>query len=142
MAELDNCPKCDNIFVKNQFRDVCDNCYKEEEKAYQEVYNYIRKRENRTATMDQVVVATGVEEELIIKFIKKGRLKLAQFPNLGYQCERCGTTIRDGKICPNCVRELQSELYTHNKEETRKQELKEKEKETITYFSVNKNRNK
>lgn len=129
MAELSNCPKCDALFVKNQFRDVCQNCYNEEEKMYETVYQFIRKRENRTAMMHQVVEATGVEEVLILKFIKTGRLKLSQFPNLGYPCDKCGKMIREGKICESCTTGLRKELKTHNAEEERKKEIEKRDKQ-------------
>ncbi|MEH7342615.1 TIGR03826 family flagellar region protein [Bacillus sp. JJ1532] len=135
MAELMNCPKCDSIFVKNKFRDVCEKCWKEEEKAYETVYQFMRKRENRAATMNQVVEATGVEEELILKFIKAGRLQLTQFPNLGYPCDKCGAIIRTGKICDKCTEELRKDLQVHTTEEERRKDIERREKHA-TYFAV------
>jgi flagellar operon protein (TIGR03826 family) len=117
---LENCPNCGTLFVKNKFRDVCENCYREEEKEFEKVYNFLRRRENRMATMAQVVDATGVKESLLIKFIKNGRLKLAQFPNLGYPCDRCGTLIREGRLCTNCSTDISKQLETLQKEEERK----------------------
>lgn len=141
MAELSNCPKCDAIFVKNQFREVCQDCWKEEEKAYETVYQFIRKRENRTATIIQVVEATGVEEDLILKFIRTGKLKLAQFPNLGYPCEKCGVSIREGKVCKSCAGELRKDLQQFTAEEERRREAAQREKQG-TYFAVNEKLNK
>ncbi|MGN1402419.1 MAG: TIGR03826 family flagellar region protein [Bacillus sp. (in: firmicutes)] len=117
MGELMNCPNCKAVFIKTKFRDACEACLEKEDKQYEEVYAFIRKRENRTATIMQVVDMTGVEECLIIKFIKTGRLKLAQFPNLGYKCDRCGVIIREGKICYSCADELRRGLEAIRKEE-------------------------
>lgn len=110
MGELANCPKCNGLFVKSQFRDICDACYKEEEKAFETVYNYLKKRENRKATLIEVSEATEVSEDLILKFIRQGRLQLANYPNLGYPCERCGTMIREGKLCLECSRDIKREI--------------------------------
>ncbi|WP_141432908.1 TIGR03826 family flagellar region protein [Bacillus sp. 03113] len=135
MGELANCLKCGVVFVRNQLRNVCPNCWKEEEQAYDEVYQYIRKRENRTATMEQVVEATGVNEELIFKFIRSGRLLLAHFPNLGYPCEKCGTMIREGKLCVTCAKELKNDLANLYEEEKRKKELSNRSK-AKTYLTM------
>ena len=137
-----NCPRCDSLFIQTKFRDVCDSCYKEEEKLFDLVYQYIRKRENRTAAMQQVIEATGVEEELIIKFIRNGRLKLAQFPNLGYKCERCGGMIRDGRLCVSCSTTLKSELQLFKDEERRKQEIEERDKRLTYHVKENGHPNK
>ena len=135
MAELTNCPKCGEIFVKNQFRDICQNCWKDEEKAYERVYQFIRKRENRTATMTQVVESTEIDEDLLLKFIRTGRLKLSQFPNLGYPCEKCGALIREGKLCGTCTEEFRKDLNTFSFEEDRRKEIEKRDKQA-TYFAV------
>lgn len=44
MGELANCPKCGSLFVKTRLRSICDACYQEEEKAFETVYNFLRKR--------------------------------------------------------------------------------------------------
>lgn len=131
MAELGNCPQCGDIYVLNNIRDVCLNCYKQEEADFEKVYQFIRKKQNRTAQMEEVVEATGVEKTLIYKFIKKGRIKLAQFPNLGYPCAKCGTVIREGKLCQPCMTGIQSDLHVIEKEEERKKELEKRN----TYFT-------
>lgn len=132
MSELSNCPNCNSVFVKTQFREVCQNCWKEEEKQFETVYQFIRKRENRAATIGQVEEQTGVEEELILKFIRSGRLQITHFPNLGYPCDKCGKIIRTGKLCETCAVELRKELQTHETEEARKQQLNRKS----TYFTA------
>lgn len=110
MGELANCPKCNALFIKSTFKTICDACFKEEEKAYETVYNFLRKRENRTATLLEVVDGTGVSEDLILKFIRQKRLQLSNFPNLGYPCDKCGKAIQDGKLCINCAKELKAEI--------------------------------
>lgn len=130
--EIVNCSRCGGLYVKNPVRDVCDKCYKEEEEAYDKVSAYLKKRENRTASMLQVVRDTGVSEDLIHKFIKKGRIRLVQFPNLAYPCEKCGKPIQKGKLCTECMTELKTELEIFEKEEKRKKELEKKQ----VYYAV------
>lgn len=131
MAELGNCPQCGDIYALNSIRDVCLRCYKQEEADFEKVYQFIRKKQNRTAQMDEVAEATGVEKTLIYKFIKKGRIKLAQFPSLGYPCAKCGTIIREGKLCQPCTTEIQNDLHLVEKDEERQRELKKRS----TYFT-------
>lgn len=128
--EFVNCPNCNEVFVKNNFRDVCPKCWEKEEKDFETVKNFLRKRENRAATIEQIVEQTGVDEKAIIKFVKKGRLQKTQFPNLGYPCERCGHIITKGLYCEKCISELRTELETFQKEEQRKKEILEREKRT------------
>jgi flagellar operon protein (TIGR03826 family) len=134
---LANCPNCGSLFVKNQFRDICENCYREEEEAFQKVYHFLRKRENRMATIAQIVDATGVKESLVIKFIKSGRLKIAQFPNLGYPCDRCGTLIRQGRLCANCSKDLNKQLEMLQKEE----EMKKRSNVEKVYYTKDGDKN-
>ena len=135
MNELSNCPECGDIFLKTPFKDVYQKCWKEEEKNYEIVYNYLRKRENRTATLKQVVEDTEIEEGLILKFIRNGRLKLANFPNLGYPCDNCGVLIRTGRMCQPCADKITEELRKFDREEARRKELEDKERRK-TYLAI------
>lgn len=89
MGELANCPMCGELFLK-EILTVCRSCYEKEEEQFETVYKYIRKKKNRTATVDEVAEATGVKESLIRKWVKERRIHRADFPNLTYSCERCG----------------------------------------------------
>ncbi|RDW15662.1 TIGR03826 family flagellar region protein [Oceanobacillus chungangensis] len=140
MAELSNCPRCGNVFVKG-IRDICQNCYKEEETAFQTVYKFLQIQKNRTATMAEIVEATHVDEVYISKFVKEKRLLPTLFPNLAYSCERCGTDIITGKLCHSCQNELKKDLAIHDEIETISEERRIKEKETTnTYYAFNKHK--
>src|SRR5690606_41513823 len=123
---------CSRLYINNTVRNICDKWYKEEEMAYDKVSTYLKKRENRTATMLQVVQDTGVSEDLIHKIIKQGRIKLVQFPNLTYPCETCGNPIQTGKLCEQCLTELRKDLEIFEREEQRQKELEERK----VYFVV------
>lgn len=126
-----NCPNCNSLFVMTKFRDVCDACYKEEEAQYDKVYAYIRKKTNRTASMMQVVMETGVEERLIIKFVRTGKLRISQFPNLGIPCEKCGANIKSGRVCGNS---LVTDLQAFENEEKRLTEIQGNDKKNTYYM--------
>ncbi|WP_328130433.1 hypothetical protein [Peribacillus frigoritolerans] len=102
-----NCPNCNSLFVMTKFRDVCDACYKEEEAQYDKVYAYIRKKTNRIASMMQVVMETGVEERLIIKFVRTGKLRISQFPISEFLVKSAAPTSRaEGYAAKAAIRSL------------------------------------
>lgn len=112
MAELRNCPMCDAFFNYTGLREVCHNCAQKEEDMYQVVYRFLRKRENRAANVDRIVEATGVDRDLLYKWVRKGRLHPATFPSLGYPCDNCGKLTKKGKLCEDCQDDLKSDLRT------------------------------
>ena len=112
MAEIRNCPSCDAFFNYTGVRDVCHNCGQKEEELYQIVYRFLRKRENRAATVERIEEATGIDRELLYKWVRKGRLHPTIFPNLGYPCDNCGRITNNGKLCEGCKNALKSDLRT------------------------------
>ncbi|WP_026559735.1 TIGR03826 family flagellar region protein [Bacillus sp. J37] len=133
MGELANCPKCNTLFVQSQFRTVCDKCFKEEEQAYETVYKFLRKRENRKAQLDEVVDETGVSKDLILKFIRQGRIQLINFPNLGYPCEKCGKTIREDRLCEECKEGIHKQIHQLEQEKMISDRNKQTARETTFY---------
>lgn len=139
MAEILNCPRCNKIFAKS-LRDVCPACHKLEEEDYQKVYTYVRKKENRMATIEEVEEATGVDQEFIYMFIKKGRISLHSFPNLGYQCEGCGTLIREGRLCIHCKSNITTGLERIDAEKRFEERKRREENSKITTYHSLKNK--
>ncbi|MFU0789777.1 TIGR03826 family flagellar region protein [Virgibacillus proomii] len=133
MAELANCAQCGNLFLKGT-RTICRACYEKEEEAFQKVYQFMRQRKNREATMTEIVEHTGVEEELIIKFIKEKRLLPTEFPNIGYPCSHCGKKITSGNLCQACLEKLRKDLEQHEELEDRMNEKEEREKKRTYYM--------
>lgn len=127
MAELAHCENCGNVFVKT-IRDICHNCYLKEEKMFDKVYAFLRVKENRSATLQEVHEATGVPERTIMRFVKEGRLRTAEFTNLTYPCESCGEPIISGKICRKCAKKIETELEIAEREAERQAQRKR------TYF--------
>lgn len=140
MGELANCTRCDELFVKT-LRDICKNCYDEEEIAFKKVVAFLRVKKNREATMAVIVEETDVSEKLITKFIKEKRLLTSQFQKLAYRCETCDKEITSGKICLTCSEKLLRDLANESYEEEREKRLKVKKDEHSTiYYSFKKDR--
>ncbi|CAM5191128.1 Flagellar operon protein (TIGR03826 family) OS=Ureibacillus acetophenoni OX=614649 GN=SAMN05877842_101179 PE=4 SV=1 [Ureibacillus acetophenoni] len=130
MAEIRNCPSCGEFFNYTGIRDVCHKCVQNEENMYQIVYRFLRKRENRAATVERIVEATGVEHELLYKWVRKGRLHPAMFPNLGYPCDNCGRLTNKGKLCDNCTSEIKTELRTFEAAQEFREKIKNNDRAT------------
>lgn len=130
VAEIRNCPRCGEFFNYTGFNDVCYKCAKEEEELYQIVYRFLRKRENRAATVDRIVEATGVDRELLFKWVRKGRLHPAVFPNLGYPCDNCGRLTKKGRLCERCTEELKSDLRAFEAAKEFRENIKKHERNT------------
>ncbi|RWZ55038.1 flagellar protein YvyF [Halobacillus fulvus] len=136
MGELANCPRCHAIFMKGAAT-VCPACKKKEEQDFQTVYAFLRKKQNRTATVQEISAKTDVEEKQIRQFVAQKRLHPAQFPNLSYDCEKCGTSITEGRLCQNCSQDIEKGLKQLQKNEGLENRKLEREREKArTYYSL------
>lgn len=115
MGELKNCPLCGNLFVQ-ALRAVCLECHRAEEERFQKVYAHVRKSQYRQSTIPEVTEATGVSEEDIFRYIREGRISLAQLPNFNYPCEGCGEPIRVRRLCRSCTNRISSGLEAEEKQ--------------------------
>ena len=136
MAELRNCPMCDTYFNYTGLREVCYNCAQKEEDIYQIVYRFLRKRENRAANIDRIEEATGVDRELLYKWVRKGRLHPAKFPNLGYPCDNCGHLTNKGKLCDKCTNSIKTDLRTFEAAKEFRESILQQDR--VTYHSERK----
>lgn len=139
MAEVRSCPKCNGFFNYTGIRDICPKCSQREEDDYQVVYRFLRKRENRAATVERIVEVTGVDEDTLYRWVRKGRLHTAMFPNLGYPCDNCGHLTTTGKLCNKCQETLKRELNTFEAAKSFRETVEQQAKGT---YHVNANKKK
>lgn len=81
---------------------------------YDKCLQYLR--EEKTATIQEVSEATDVSIKQITKFIKEGRISVANNPNMTYPCEVCGILIREGNMCDSCRQRLTRDLRSAQEE--------------------------
>lgn len=130
MAELRHCPSCGDFFNFTGVREVCGKCGMNEERVYEEVYRFLRKRENRAATIERIVEMTEATEDMLHKWVRKGRLQPAMFPNLGYPCDNCGKLTSKGKLCDECTADLKQDLKTFEAATEFREAIQQKEQRT------------
>jgi flagellar operon protein (TIGR03826 family) len=104
---VDNCPRCGRLYVKN-LMNLCQPCIKDLEHEYETCVEYLRK--NRGTNIQELSDATEISIKEITRFIREGRISIANAPNMMYPCEVCGTLIRDGHMCDNCRSRLTKDL--------------------------------
>ncbi|UOQ94403.1 flagellar protein YvyF [Halobacillus shinanisalinarum] len=135
MAELANCPRCYGLYIKGSAL-VCQNCLKQEERDFQTVYAFMRKKQNRTANVREIVEETGVDERTIRGFVKSKRLHPAQFPQLTYDCSKCGAQIREGRLCESCTNELQDGVRKQGEIDQLSERNRKDDMGQVTYYTV------
>lgn len=104
--DIRNCKRCNRIFQYNGSK-YCPNCMIELDKMFVIVRDYLY--DHPEANVVQTSEATGVDEDIILEFLKQGRLELSR-PSLAYVCERCGRPITTGRYCQNCINTLDREM--------------------------------
>lgn len=112
-----NCPKCGKLYAKNP-KNICPDCYKQIEDQFQKCLKFLR--ENRKCTLRELSEATGVSMGTITGFIREGRISIAEYMNMSYECEVCGTQIREGHICDSCRAKLSRDLQNMKEDELRR----------------------
>ena len=107
MPDVRNCRKCGRIYNYIGGAPLCPACKQLEEDDFQLVKKYLY--ENPGATLTQVSTDLEMSVEKIKRFLKEGRLEITNDDgNLILECETCGKSIKSGRFCPECERDLAS----------------------------------
>lgn len=61
--------------------------------------------------------ATGVKPEIIKLFLIKGRVEIPEGSQYYLKCEKCACSIRYGRYCPQCVKEMAGSIQAVFNEE-------------------------
>jgi hypothetical protein len=74
LGELRNCPLCSSLFTFKGASTLCPQCTGVADLEYFQVREYIFSHPGSNTL--EVAAATGVKEEVILRFLREGRLSL------------------------------------------------------------------
>ncbi len=100
-----NCEKCDGkMYYVAGGKYECRACGSTALDDFGKVKEYIGEHGPSPAAV--ISAGTGVKQEIIKLFLKRGRLEIPEGSKYFLSCERCACAIRYGRFCPECMREL------------------------------------
>ena len=111
MSDVRNCRKCGKIFTYMGGSPICPACKQADEGDFKRIKEYLY--DNPGAGLNQVSVELDISVEKIKRFLKDGRLEIvAEEGNMFLECESCGKSIKSGRYCGDCERNLAANLKT------------------------------
>ena len=106
-SSLRNCKKCGRLFSSTDGSSLCSRCNEDVDDSFTRVREYIY--DNPSSSVKDVSHGTGVPTDSILKWIRDGRIMLADHSNIAF-CERCGSPTDGSRFCSKCVSELTNGL--------------------------------
>ena len=113
MPEVKNCRRCRKIFMYSLGPQICDACKKLDDEEFEKVRLFVR--DFPGATAQEVSKETGVPTHLIYRFLKEGRLEVAESSPIALLCENCGSRIKSGRFCITCSKRLANDMISAGK---------------------------
>lgn len=104
-----HCPGCGNVFQKNA-RNLCLSCASVVDEQMLSIERFLLR--NRLATTEQTAEATSLPPQQIRSWIRQGRIRIYEYPNLSDQCDLCSTSIRSGNLCYSCTNKIKDDIST------------------------------
>lgn len=112
--EMRNCSRCRQPYIYNG-NPFCSECREGEHEDFQQVKDFLG--ENPGAGVEEIHEETGVDRDLILYFLREGRLEVAAESGLGSKCQVCKKPIPEGRICQACVHQLRQPLADKQKQD-------------------------
>ncbi|MHB8171468.1 MAG: flagellar protein [Thermincolia bacterium] len=119
-----NCVKCGKLFMYVN-RNVCPDCVEKEEQDYNKVRDYLK--EHPGARVEEIGRETEVEEGLIMRFLREGRLITMAAPEL--ECLSCRAPILHGSLCEKCSKAVSHDIEVVQREKQATDQAKHKERD-------------
>jgi len=104
--DIRNCKHCNRLF-QYQSSKYCPNCVIEMDQVFIKVREYIYDYPNSTVV--EVSENTGVDTEIIMEFLREGKLELKEATML-LECKSCGKAIKTGVMCKECLSRFETEM--------------------------------
>ena len=109
MPDVRNCKRCGRVYNYIGGVPLCPSCKDQDENDFKRIKSYLY--DNPGAPMSLVASELDVSVEKIRRFLKEGRLEIVgDDANFILQCEGCGISIKTGRFCNSCERNVVNDL--------------------------------
>ena len=103
------CEECGGkMFYQESGIYQCEDCQHIQLDDFGKIKEYLETHTG--ATIKEISEETGVEMKIIGMFLKDGRIQIPEGSKIFIKCQRCGCSLRSGRYCEECTRELGSQL--------------------------------
>lgn len=85
----------------------CPQCVQELDEQYKPVRDYIY--DHPHACIEEVMEATGVDQRVILYYLRDGRLEMVNAGSL-LRCEQCGAPVNSGRLCAACTGKVEERI--------------------------------
>jgi len=106
--DIKNCRGCGKMFSYLSGPQICPECRKKDEDDFTKVKKYLY--DHPGASMKEISDECEVSIEKITRYLKDGRLEIKEGSNVILECESCGKAIRSGRLCRDCMKQLERDM--------------------------------
>jgi len=104
-----SCSQCgDRVFYIGKGKYICRTCESMNFDIYGKVRNFMRK--NEKSSILYMSQAIGVDEDVIEMILGMEQVPILKDSKYFLECIHCGCSIRDGKSCAFCKREVAGDI--------------------------------
>ena len=118
LGNIKKCRQCKELFSPSRKEKICPKCKQGEHEKFKIVKDYLW--EHPGSNVEELHRETGVEKELIRKFVKEGRFVEVKGVSLSVDCEKCGKSIPSGRFCESCKNNLRKGFESAKKKSSKK----------------------
>lgn len=110
--DIKTCRNCGKIF---QFRGsyTCPECVREIDNLFVKVRDFIYR--NPRANVETICEETGADSDMILDWLREGRLLASEGSMPLLKCTKCGAPITTGQLCTKCANSLMSDVNNASK---------------------------
>ncbi|MEN8906177.1 MAG: MerR family transcriptional regulator [Clostridiales bacterium] len=108
MRDVRNCKSCGKMYTYVSSV-ICDDCVKKEKDDFKKVKEYLY--DNPKSSMTEVSQALEISTKKLTRYLREGRLEIdSADSNMFLGCQSCGKSIKSGRYCDECEKNLKSSL--------------------------------
>jgi uncharacterized membrane protein YvbJ len=111
--DIRSCRNCGKIF---SFRGAynCPDCVREIDEMFVKVRDYMYN--NPRAHVEDICEGTGASREMVMDWLREGRLMANDNATPLLTCTKCGAPINTGKLCAKCANAFVSQVSSASQE--------------------------